>query len=56
VGWMLDRHWTGALTPAGGRLYPLAAWQAAFALVFAWGLVALLCLALARETHCRQAA
>ena len=56
VGWVLDRHWTGALTPGGARLYDLAAYQSAFSLLFAWGAVALVALALTRETHCRQAA
>jgi MFS family permease len=56
VGWMLDRHWTGALTPAGARLYDLAAFHAAFSLIFTWGIVSLACLLLTRETHCRQAA
>ena len=55
VGWVLDRHWTGALTPGGARLYDLAAYRSAFSLLFLWGAVALVALALTRETHCRQA-
>jgi MFS family permease len=56
VGFVLDRHWTGALTPGGARHYDLGAYQSAFSLLFAWGLVALACLAFTKETHCRQAA
>jgi nitrate/nitrite transporter NarK len=56
VGWVLDRHWTGALTPGGARLYDLDAYRSAFSLLFAWGAVALVLLALTRETNCRQTA
>ena len=56
VGWVLDRHWTGTLTPGGARLYDLDAYRSAFSLLFAWGALALVALALTRETHCRQAA
>jgi MFS family permease len=55
MGWMLDRHWGGALAE-GVRAYDLAAWQAAFSLVLAWGAVSLVLLAFTRETRCRQAA
>lgn len=56
VGWVLDRHWTGALTPGGARLYDLSAYQSAFSTLFVWGAVSLVLLAFTRETHCRQAA
>ena len=56
VGWVLDRHWTGALTPGGARLYDLDAYRSAFSLLFVWGAIALVALLLTRETHCRQAA
>jgi nitrate/nitrite transporter NarK len=55
VGWVLDRHWTGALTPGGARLYDLDAYRSAFSLLFVWGAIALVALFLTRETHCRQA-
>jgi sugar phosphate permease len=55
VGWVLDRHWSGALTPGGARFYDLAAYRTAFSLLFVWGAVALVLLALTRETHCKQA-
>jgi MFS family permease len=54
VGWVLDRHWTYALTPGGARLYDLAAYQRAFSLLFVWGAVSMVLLVLTRETHCRQ--
>ena len=54
AGWVLDRHWAGALTPGGARLYDLAAYQGAFSLLFIWGLASLVCLFFAKETHCRQ--
>jgi len=56
AGWVLDRHWTGALTPGGARLYDLAAYQSAFSTLFAWGAVALVALALTDDTKCKQAA
>ena len=55
VGWVLDRHWSGALTPGGARFYDLAAYRSAFSLLFLWGALALVLLALTRETHCKQA-
>jgi nitrate/nitrite transporter NarK len=56
VGWVLDRHWNGALTAGGARLYDLAAYRNAFSLLFVWGAIALVLLAFTRETHCRQTA
>lgn len=55
VGWMLDRHWAGALE-GGVRVYDAAAWQAGFGLMFAAVLLALLIVPFARESHCKQAA
>ena len=54
VGFMLDRHWAGRIE-GGVRLYDFAAYQWGFSLAFAWGAVSLVLLALARESHCRQA-
>jgi nitrate/nitrite transporter NarK len=56
VGWVLDRHWTGALTAGGARLYDLDAYRSAFSILFAWGAVALVALLFTRETHCKQLA
>jgi len=52
VGVILDRHWGGAMRD-GVRVYDFAAYQAAFATMLVWGVVALALLALARETNCR---
>jgi MFS family permease len=55
VGFMLDRQWTGVM--AGGvRVHDFAAWQAGFALMLVWGVIALVLLAFTRETRCRQIA
>lgn len=54
VGWMLDRHWTGAMA-GGARLYDAAAWTGGFALLATTVAVSLVLLTLARESHCRQA-
>ncbi len=56
VGWVLDRHWTGALSAGGARLYDLAAYRNAFSLLFVWGAIALVLLAFTRETRCKQIA
>jgi MFS family permease len=55
VGWMLDRRWEGAVLE-GVRIYSLSAYQAAFALMLGWILLALVLLCFTRETYCRQAA
>jgi MFS family permease len=52
VGFMLDRHWDGAMT-AGARVYGFAAYQWGFALMLAWCVGSLVLLAFARETYCR---
>jgi sugar phosphate permease len=53
VGIILDRQWRGTMRD-GVRLYDFDAYQAAFATMLVWGVVALALLALARETHCRS--
>jgi MFS family permease len=53
VGWVLDRHWTGATAASGARLYDLGAYRSAFSLLFAWGALSLVLLAFTRETHCK---
>ncbi len=54
VGWMLDRHWSGAMA-GGARLYDAAAWTGGFALLAATVAASLVMLTPARETFCRQA-
>jgi MFS family permease len=54
VGWVLDRHWSGAIAD-GVRIYDFDAYRAGFALMLVWIAAGLIPLALVRETHCRQA-
>jgi MFS family permease len=53
VGWLLDRHWQGAMA-GGARLYAPEAWQAALLLLVGTVGISLLLVAFARESHCRQ--
>ena len=53
IGSVLDQHWAGTL--AGGvRLYPVDAFQAAFALIVGWAVLSCVSIALTRDTACRQ--
>jgi len=54
IGWLLDLNWDGRME-AGARLYSMAAYQVAFLTLVASGSVALLVLAVIRETHCKPA-
>ncbi|BEQ14833.1 MFS transporter [Desulfoferula mesophila] len=53
VGWLLDLNWGGAVVQ-GARVYDLSAYQISFIPMVAWILLAVVLLALARESHCRQ--
>ncbi len=55
VGWILDRHWAGAMIE-GVRGYSLDAYQAGFSLMIAWAALSLILLFFTKETHCRQQA
>ena len=55
VGWVLDRHWQGALVD-GARVYDAAAYQSGFTLIFATVAGAFVLVWLVRESHCRQSA
>jgi MFS family permease len=52
VGWVLDLRWSGTLAQ-GIRIYGQADYQAGFALMIAWTVLALVLLCFTRETHCR---
>ena len=52
VGWMLDRHWQGAVS-GGVRVYDLAAYHAGFTLLLGWAALALVLISLTRETGCK---
>lgn len=53
TGVLLDANWTGALV-AGSRVYPPAAYRAAFTLCFAVAFVSLVMAWLTTETRCRN--
>ena len=53
VGWMLDRHWHGAIAN-GARIYDAAAYRAGFGLIFAAIAASLVLLLFARESRCVQ--
>jgi MFS family permease len=55
VGWMLDRHWQGALDN-GVRIYSLEAYRSGFGLMLIWLALALLLILFTRETHCKHRA
>ncbi len=55
IGLLLDRNWSGA-TVHGARIYSVGAYQAGFIPIIAWALVSFLCIAVTRETRCRQTA
>ncbi|WP_275096611.1 MFS transporter [Sedimenticola hydrogenitrophicus] len=55
VGWLLDRHWTGAMEN-GARIYGLEAYRNGFGLMLVWLVLALVLILFTRETHCRQIA
>ena len=55
IGWVLDRHWTGAFD-GGARVYSVDAFHAAFGLIVAWAVLSCLLIALTKDTGCRQTA
>jgi MFS family permease len=55
IGWMLDLSWTGQMEN-GVPVYSFEAYRSGFLLILAWLALALVFLALTRETHCRPSA
>jgi MFS family permease len=55
IGWMLDRHWSGA-SANGARTYSAEAFQSAFTMIVAWSVLCAALIALTKETRCRQTA
>jgi nitrate/nitrite transporter NarK len=55
IGWVLDRHWEGAVA-YGVRAYSLEAYRAGFLLMLAWLALGAVLVLLTRETHCRHQA
>ena len=52
IGWLLDLNWDG-LVKAGARVYLVEAYHKAFLVLIASHVLALLIMAMVRETHCR---
>jgi hypothetical protein len=55
LGWLLDLTWTGEMS-GGARVYTAAAYSTAFSVLVAGTVVAIVCIALMRETRCQQSA
>ncbi len=55
IGWVLDRHWQGALEN-GVRVYGFEAYQAGFGLMIAWAALSVVLLWFTRETFCQPQA
>jgi sugar phosphate permease len=53
VGWIMDRHWDGAMLD-GARAYSQQNFQTGLSVMFAFALIGLVGVLLMRETHCQQ--
>ncbi len=53
MGWLLDRHWSGAVL-SGARIYDLNAYHSAFVLMMIWSVVSGILICFSKETFCRQ--
>lgn len=53
MGWILDRHWDGAMA-LGVRIYGLEAYRSAFLLMILWAAAAVILSAFTLETWCLQ--
>ena len=52
IGWLLDANWDGGLLD-GARIYAPENYTAAFSVLFASNLLALVCVLILRETYCK---
>ena len=52
IGWLLDANWDGGMLD-GARIYAPENYTAAFSVLFASNLLALVCVLILRETYCR---
>ena len=52
MGWVLDQQWQGQMA-AGVRIYGLQAYQAGFALMLSWVVLAFILVLFTKETFCR---
>jgi len=55
IGWVLDRHWSGAFA-GGARAYSVEAFHTAFALIAGWAVLSCILIAFTEDTACRQTA
>jgi len=54
VGWLLDRFWRGMTGTDGMRVYHFDNYRVSFLLMLAWLAIAIVSIALTRETRCEQ--
>ena len=54
IGWLLDRLWKGSVGLDGLRIYTFETYRFGFALMLVWLMVAILSIALSRETYAEQ--
>ena len=54
IGWLLDRHWNGSVGVDVLRIYTFEGYRLGFSLMLVWLVVAILSIALSRETHAEQ--
>ncbi len=56
IGWLLDRLWNGSVGVDALRIYTFEGYRFGFSLMLGWLVVAILSIALSRETHAEQQA
>jgi len=54
IGWLLDRLWNGSVGVDALRIYTFEGYRLGFSLMLGWLVVAILSIALSRETHAEQ--
>jgi len=54
IGWLLDRSWSGNVGAEGIRIYSFDGYRFGFSLMLVWLAIAILSIALSRETHAQQ--
>jgi MFS family permease len=55
IGWVLDQNWDGKLVN-GAHVYSVAAFHTGFMLLTGWAVLAVILIALTRETYCKPVA
>ena len=54
IGWLLDRLWSGSVGVDVLRIYTFEGYRLGVSLMLVWLVVAILSIALSRETHAEQ--